>query len=184
MERTPVMIDVSSWLLFESDSELHELFPFACADSPRARRLQVLLAEARAAGVDAATITAAFTGWARVIARFVPADADRVLLAQATQLADGRRYSEKTAETLKVALELALESSDDDARPAALVAAILHRLTCDAKRRRELGPVAVWDDARELLAILAKLAGANAEAAIAECATIAYGLLFGQRPRQ
>jgi septum formation topological specificity factor MinE len=174
-----VMIDVSSWLLFDSDSELHELFPFPCADSPRARRLQVLVAEARAAGVDAAEITAAFVGWARVIARFVPADADRVLLELATQLADGL-CAEPAAQDLRESLELAIESSDD-ARPAALVAAILHRLMCDAERRQDLAAVAVWDDARELLAILAKLAGANAEAAIAECATIAYGLLFRQR---
>jgi hypothetical protein len=60
------MLDVSPLLLWPLE-DLIELLPLPTADSPRARRVSVLLVEARAAGTPPGTIFAVLLDWSRVL---------------------------------------------------------------------------------------------------------------------
>jgi hypothetical protein len=75
-------------------SNLHEGFPFgpAPADSPQARRLQCLVAEARAAGVPARVLFGVLLDWARVVERHVQDDASHDALSQAITITDAALY--------------------------------------------------------------------------------------------
>jgi hypothetical protein len=71
------MIDTFQWYVWPRVSDLHEEFPFGPvpADSPRARRLQCLIAEARAAGVPTRVLFGVLLDWARVLEKQTQHDA-------------------------------------------------------------------------------------------------------------
>jgi hypothetical protein len=185
------MLDTFQFLVWPPQSDLHEGFPFRAMppDSPQARRLLCLVAEARAGGVPTRVLFKVFLDWARVLERHATADAWRDGLAQAITVMDAtlERPSPPSPKSLQRAFETidASEPGDDDETPALRVARLLgshfgELLALGA----EADPETAWDGALVTLAALAETAGpAKLEAAMTECALLAHAWLFPQRER-
>lgn len=183
------MIDTFQWYVWPADSNLHEDFPFgpAPADSPRARRLQCLIAEARAAGVPTRVLFAVLLDWARVLEKQAEEDAWHDALSEAITITDAALYrlGQPIPESLQLALD-ALDSADrgePQQTPALRVAKLLGTHYAELLGRGgEADPETAWDAALVTLGALAQTVPPGAlEPVIAECARLAYERLFPQR---
>ena len=172
------MIDVSPLLLWPTD-EVLELMPIDSADSPQARRLAVLAAEAQAAGHGTAVL-AWLCDLARVLLLDTPAPGraalvNAVLAAEAVAV----RGEPPTPESRNLLVELCEpEASPGNATEAAACA--LAAWTLGVADRIPLGGEQAWHTATELLAIVAQAAGDATETTIARCAELAYWRLFNR----
>jgi hypothetical protein len=180
------MIDTSAYALWSADdlsftSTACALPAFSIddpqADSPRARRLQVLIAEARAAGTPWSTIIRIFVDWVGVALPELPrseslnflrgklACADQlmrgVIPAHSELYAEPRNRRPTSARSLAVALGGGLDL---------LAADIKSESESSAQDSAE-----AWTYAVALLATIADVGG---EPAIAKCAELAYRRLF------
>jgi hypothetical protein len=183
------MIDTFQWYVWPADSNLHEGFPFgpAPADSPQARRLQCLIAEARAAGVPTRVLFAVLLDWARVLEKQVQGDAWHGALREAITITDAALYrlGQPMPESLQRALD-ALDAAEEGQReqtPALRVANLLGTHYAELLGRGgEADPETAWDAAAVTLGALAEAVGPEASQPImAKCAQLAYGRLFPQR---
>jgi hypothetical protein len=169
------MLDVSPLFLWPLE-DLLELLPLPTADSPQARRLAVLLAEARAAGTPPQTIFAVLLDWARLLQPFA-SDSPAALLA-ILMAAAGRMAAADQPGVGADDLEHARSAAADMDGPVALCA---ERLAARAQALLEgvdLTPTDAWHDGNDLLAALATLTCDRAEEIIDECAQLAYLRFF------
>jgi len=182
------MIDTFQWYVWPADSNLHEDFPFgpAPADSPQARRLQCLIAEARAAGVPTRVLFGVLLDWARVLEKQVQNDASHDALSEAITITDAALY--RMGQTIPESLQRALESLDasegaePEQTPALRAAKLLGTLCAELLGRgAEADPETAWDAALVMLGALAQVVAPGAlERAMADCAVLAYERLFPQ----
>jgi hypothetical protein len=179
------MIDTFQFLVWPPDSNLHEGFPFGPmpADSPRARRLLCLIAEARAAGVPTRTLFALLLDWAHVLERCANGDAWRDALGHAvavmrTALAEPEASPLQSLQQAFAPIDEAEASGDDT--PTLRVARLLggHFGELIAKGA-EADPETAWDAALVTLAAIGEAVGPQAiESVMAECAQLAHRRLF------
>ena len=182
------MIDTFQWFVWPVDSELHEGFGWqaAGADSPQARRLQCLLAEARAAGVPTRVLFGILLDWARQLERLTQADAWHGKLSSAISATDAALYrpGEQAPKSLRFTLTAieALEAGPDTETPALRAARLLasHALEI-VWHDRETKPETAWDCAVSMLAAIADAVDpAELETTMTDCAQQAYVRLFPQ----
>ena len=178
------MIDAFQFFVWPPDSNLHEGFPSGPmpADSPQARRLLCVVAEARAAGVRTRVLFQLLLDWARVLERHAVADVCRDALGQAVFVMDATLYRPEppSTEALQRALEsiYAVEPTDDDT-PALRVATLLGDHFELITRNAEADPETAWDGALVVLAAIAEAVGPTAlESVMHDCAELAHNRLF------
>jgi hypothetical protein len=183
------VIDTFQWFVWPVNSDLHEGFPSAPAgaDSPQARRLQCLFAEARAAGVPTRVLFSILLDWARLLERAATSDRWHAKLNEAITVTDAAldREGQPLPTALRrslVALE-ALEAREGEEtavlRVARLLASHFDQLIL---RGGEADPETAWDGALLLLGAIGDVVEARElEAAMTECAHLAYKRLFPQR---
>jgi hypothetical protein len=171
------MIDVSPLLLWTAD-EVLELMPIDSADSPRARRLAVLAAEAQSAGHGAAVL-AWMCDVARALLLDVAPAAERAALMNAVLAAEAVvvRGEPLAPEARSLLAELCEREASLGSAAAAATSA-LAAWTLGVANRLPFSGVQAWHTATELLAVIAKAAGDVAEPTIARCAELAYKRLF------
>ena len=182
------MIDLFQWYVWPADSELHEAFPYgpAGANSPQARRLQCLFAEARAAGVSTRALFAIVIDWARVLDRTAPDDPWNAKLCESIAAADAALYRANNPLPKSLMLPLlAIDSLETDPireTPTFRVAKLLAtQILGLAAQPRELAPESAWEVALVVLAAIASTVEAQTrEVVMIECAQRAYASLFPQ----
>lgn len=183
------MIDTFQWFVWPADSNIHEGFPFVPlpADSPRARRLLCLMAEARAGGVPTKVLFSILLEWARVLEQHVLNDESRAALIDAITVTDAGLY--QLGQPLSESLQHTLDSIDELEAPASGETAALRMARVLVTLFRELlarggeaDPETTWESALVALSSLAQAAAPDAfEPAINDCARLAYARLFLQR---
>jgi hypothetical protein len=182
------MIDTSAYALWGDDEicfgEGYDVGDEQ-ADSPRARRLQVLIAEARAAGTPWRMIVRIFVDWIGVVLPGLPRGESRDVLQHEIACAETLLAGRMPTEGSRLDVRRELEDLDrvPDRGPARALAIFLNSVTDNLandilKRDVDMelphsGDAWIW--AVEGLATIDELGG---EAAIARCAEIAYGHLF------
>ena len=171
------MIDVSPLLLWPADDVL-ELMPIESADSPQARRLAVLAAEAQAAG-QCTPVLAWLCDVARVLLLELAPGTARAALVNAVAAAEAvaLRSEPLPSEVRALLVELCEREAPAESAVEAAASA-LAGWTLGVVDRVPLATEQAWQTATELLAAVAQAAGATADPAIARCAELAYNRLF------
>ena len=171
------MIDVSPLLLWPA-VDILELMPLETADSPRARRLAVLAAEAQAAGQGAAVL-AWFCDIGRLLLLELPCGPGRsaLVIAVTASEAVAQRGAPVPADVRHLLREIC-ELEAPPASPAEAAADAIARSCLCVIDRVHISAEQAWHTATELLAALAHVAGDTADAAIGRCAELAYKRLF------
>jgi hypothetical protein len=180
------MIDAFQFYVWPPESDLHEDFPFGPmpVDSPQARRLLCLVAEARAAGVPTRVLFHILLDWARVLHRSAAGDAWRETLGQAVTAMDAALYRPEPPQPDSIQRAFAIidaaEPGGTDDTPALRVARLLGSHFGELiSRGAEADPETAWDAALLTLAAIAETVGPSAtEAAMTDCAEVAYARLF------
>jgi hypothetical protein len=183
------MIDAFQWFVWPAKSDLHEGFPFGTvpADSPQARRLQCLVAEARAAGVPTRHLFGLLLDWARVLEPLATRDAWRDALTDAIAVTDAAQYrfGKPLSEPMQAALNAiaAVEPTEEEDTGALQVAKLLVSHFAELVHRGgEADPETAWDAALVILSAIARACERDAiESAMHECAQVAHARLFPQR---
>jgi hypothetical protein len=159
-------------------ADVIELFPCVGADSPQARRLAVLLAEAQASGQHTAVLRT-LAEWARLLLSDVPPHAGRAALvgaigaAEAVALRKGAALPNELRTLLTELSEL-----EAPALPAERAAVALASWTLAHVAAVVLTAEQAWHTATDVLCAVAEQAGDTADATIARCALRAHAALF------
>jgi hypothetical protein len=169
------MLDVSPLFLWPLE-ELIEFLPLPTADSPKARRLSVLLAEARAAGTPAPAVFAVLLDRSRLL-QASAGDQPAAVLAMAIAAADRIGRDDPSGTVVKELEEVRAAAAEPD-HPVALCAERLAARAQGLLEAVDMTPADAWHDANDLFAALAALTGEHAEELIDQCAQLAYARLF------
>jgi hypothetical protein len=179
------MIDSSIFLLWEDHiddpliSDSHE-DPYA--DYGRARRIQVLMAEARAGGTPWTTIARILLDWIGVVYRHLPRDPARHRLDK--ELGDAEEILSGTVppHTEAAPHPMMAPAALDLARIAFdVVDTIAYHIKNGTPDDGDPGAVGAWMWSVETLAIVHQLGGKDA---IDKCANLAYARLFPRTEAQ
>jgi hypothetical protein len=177
-----VMMDPTPLYLWDAETlDERDLIPAAAADSPQARRLAVLAAEAYAAGHGTALLEW-FGDVARVLLLDVPSSPGHYALTRAIHATHAVLHgSHLTDAELRLGLSrlCELDGPDDSAEVAA---ATLASWAYSHLAGAYLSAEQAWQAATVLLAAVADASGEDPEPTIARCAELAYARLFQAAP--
>ena len=169
--------DPSPLYLWPVDDAI-EMLPISAADSPRARRLAVLLAEAYEYGQCTAVLRT-LTGWARQLLHLLaPGAPGRVELVATIQIADAvaQRRSEPLPAELRKLLHDIITQAPLDHPTEHAARALAHWIEADLNDTAVQADDA-WSTATELLYTISVHA-TDVDEVFTRCASVAHGELF------